>query len=139
MKYPDKPYFYQYRYIIQACNNPGNPEYRKAGALGIESYWHRGEYNQFHEWIITKLGPRPLGYILGRKDKAGNFEPGNLEWQTPRTRSRNKIKQNIYVKHKGKTQTITEWSEELDIKYHTLRRLIQENGNTIKQIIKERK
>lgn len=136
MKSHMKPYYYQYRWMIQCCNNPNNPEYAKAGALGVTCHWHRGQYDEFYSWLVNTLGHRPPGTVLGRKDKAGNFAPGNLEWQTPLTRSRNKIRQNIYVKYARKTKTLTAWAEELDINYHCLRRRFNE-GWTLKKIIKE--
>jgi hypothetical protein len=117
------------------CTNENNPCYKNYGALGVNMYWDgKHDYEDFYNWIIKKLGPKPEGTVLGRKDKQGNFEPGNLQWETPLSRGRNSPGQNIRATYRRKTQSLAQWSEDLDIPYYTLRRRYKE-GWTIKEIV----
>jgi hypothetical protein len=98
-------------------------------------YWNdKHDYENFLNWVMKKLGPKPAGTVLGRKDKTGNFEPGNLHWETPVSRSRNCPRQNINATYRRKTQSIAQWAEELAIPYYTVRRKYQQ-GWTIKEIV----
>jgi hypothetical protein len=133
------PYFYQYRFMKDATQNPRHPDYPKYGALGITCAWGSRQYKDFYRWLITTLGERPgpgNQYVLGRKDKRGNFEPGNLEWQTILKRSRTNHKQNVYATYRRQTKTLIQWSEDLNIPYHTFRRRYA-LGFDIKEIVKE--
>jgi hypothetical protein len=42
------------------------------------------------EWLLTNLGPRPLGLTVERIDNNGHYEPGNLRWATRADQNRNK-------------------------------------------------
>jgi len=134
-----RPYYYQYRFMRQACETPGHPQYYKFGAQGITCAWTKGQYHDFYSWLINTLGERPgsgTEWVLGRIDKAGNWEPNNLEWQTIKVRSRSKNRQNIYVTYHSKSQSLSKWAEDLGIAYHTFRRRYAE-GWTIPEIVKE--
>lgn len=126
---------YQWRWMTSITKNPNHHEYHNYGGQGIECYWPLGEYQDFERWVLERLGDRPPGHVLGRIDKTGHFEPGNLEWQQPRVRSRN-CKQNILASYRRKRQSLAAWSEELNIPYWTLRRRYS-RGQQIKDIIKE--
>jgi hypothetical protein len=133
------PYYYQYRYMRESTQNPRHPDYSKYGAKGITCAWGPRQYQEFYSWLITTLGPRPgprNDYNLGRIDKTGNWEPGNIEWQTVVRRSRTNHKQVIYMTYKRKKQSLSDWAEQLDIPYYTFRRRVAE-GMTIPEIIKE--
>ena len=133
------PYYYQYRYMRESTQNPSNPDYPKYGAKGITCAWGPRQYKEFYQWLITNLGERPgprNDYNLGRIDKTGNWEPGNIEWQTITRRSRTNHTQVVYVSYKRKKQSLSDWAEELGIPYYTLRRRVAE-GISIKDIVKE--
>ena len=131
------PYYYQYRWMRQACQCPAHPDYDKYGAQGITCYWGPRTYHEFYAWLIKTLGERPsLDHILGRKDKSGNYEPGNLEWQTVQKRCDNKLRQNVYVTYRRKTKSKAHWARDLGIAYHTFIRRSNQ-GWSIKDIVKE--
>lgn len=139
LRMEDKPYYYQYRHMRQVTDNPRHPDYDKYGAQGITCYWKPRQYQQFYHWLISELGPRPGNkdqWVLGRKDKSGNYEPGNLEWQNIKTRSRTKIRQNIYIKYGRKSKPLSEWADDIGVPYYTFRRRLA-RGMTIPEIIKE--
>lgn len=126
---------YQWRWMTSVTKNPNHPEYPNNGGQGIDCYWNLGEYQDFERWILERLGPRPPNLVLGRIDKTRHFEPGNLEWQQPRVRSRT-CRQNVTATYGRKRQSLAAWSEELDIPYWTLRRRYSQ-GHQIKDIVKE--
>ena len=133
------PYYYQYRYMRESTQNPKHPDYDKYGAKGITCAWGPRQYQEFYSWLITTLGERPgprEEFNLGRKDKTGNWEPGNIEWQTIVRRSRTNHTQVVYMTYKRKKQSISDWAEELAIPYYTFRRRVAE-GLSIPEIIKE--
>ena len=131
------PYYRSWRWMKTVCSNDHNPSYRNYGARGITMYWDgKHDYEDFLNWIMKKLGPKPEGMVLGRKDKTGNFEPGNLHWETPQRRGRNNPIQNVKATYRRKTQSLAQWADDLDIPYYTLRRKYKE-GWTIKEIVRE--
>lgn len=133
------PYYYQYRFMRSSTQNPNHPDYPKYGAKGITCAWGPNQYQEFYSWLIKTLGERPGSrseYNLGRKDKRGNWEPGNIEWQTVTRRSRTNYNQVVYISYKRKKQSISAWAEELGVPYYTFRRRIAE-GYTMKDIVKE--
>ena len=132
-------YYRSWSWIKSVCSNDNHPSYRNYGARGITTYWDdKYDYDDFLNWVMNKLGPRPDGMVLGRKDKTGNFEPGNLQWETPERRGRNSPGQNITATYRNKKQSLAQWSDDLDIPYYTLRRRYKE-GQTLKEIVKDYK
>lgn len=127
-------YYRAWRWMKNVCFNERTPDFKNYGALGVDCYWSgKHDFDDFHRWVIRRLGPRPDGTVLGRKDKLGNYEPGNLHWETPTRRSRNNPRQNIMATYRRKTQPLADWADELEIPYYTLRRRYQQ-GWTIKEI-----
>jgi hypothetical protein len=117
------------------CQNENYPSYKNYGGSGITMYWDgKYDYEDFLNWVMKKLGPKPDGTVLGRKDKTGNFEPGNLHWETPLRRGRNSPGQNIRATYRRKTQSLAQWADDLNISYHILRRKYNA-GWTIKEIV----
>ena len=137
MTYKQPQYYGRYRYMRAVTTNKTHPDYHLYGAEGITCFWDERQYREFENWLLTTLGPPPSSkHILGRKDKRGNFEPKNLEWQDPKYRSRNKIRQNVYATYRRQRKTLSQWAEELDIPYYSLRRRFV-RGMTIAEIKKE--
>jgi hypothetical protein len=65
----------------QRCLDPNAERYPKYGALGvtITPRWLGPDgFSNF----LADLGERPPGTSLGRKNDIGNYEPGNVSWQT---------------------------------------------------------
>jgi len=127
---------FQWRWMRQVCINPNHPKYERYGGAGVECYWGSRDYRLFEQFILDKLGPRPAGHVLGRKDKTGNYEPKNLHWELPKQRSNNNPRQNTYLTYKRRRQTIAQWSEQLGIPYYLIRRRAA-SGMPLKDIVKE--
>lgn len=84
-----------FRMAEQHCINPKDPSFKDYGGRGIEF-----RFKSFREFWDS-VGPRPTGagtsgkrsaYFLGRNDKNGHYEPGNVRWmlrQSEWSRGRN--------------------------------------------------
>jgi Staphylococcus phage HNH endonuclease len=93
-----KTYLYAcWRRIRIRCHNPDNEAYKFYGGRGIAVYegWLY-DFTVFRDWILTNLGPRPVGRSLDRKNNNGNYEPGNLRWATPKQQANNRRKKSHY-------------------------------------------
>ena len=131
------PLWSRYNWIRQVCCNPRHPEYARHGALGRTCDWPKPySYQDFYSWIESTLGPCPAGYVLGRKDKAGDFVKSNLEWQSPKYRTRISPNTSHQITYQGVTRPLMEWSELLGIRVRTMRTKLNK-GLTMEQIVQE--
>jgi hypothetical protein len=65
------------------------------------------------------MGERPNGKSIDRIDNDGDYCKNNCKWSTY-TEQANNTRQNVYIEYHGESKTISQWSKEKDIKYHTL-------------------
>jgi len=77
------------------------------------------DFVSFHTWIVENLGERPQGLSLNRLDNDKGYEPGNLEWATPKQQANN-TRRNVYVEFQGERLTVAQWADALSIRYMTL-------------------
>lgn len=67
------------------CNNPRNRAYKDYGGRGIKFL-----FLDFYAWL-AELGPRPSPKLtVGRINNNGNYEPGNVRWETDLEQNRNR-------------------------------------------------
>jgi hypothetical protein len=77
----------RYRSMKARCEDPKHPHYRDYGARGIKvcEEWKGPEGFKNYFLHVKSLGEKPSNsHQLDRKDNDGNYEPGNLQWATPR-------------------------------------------------------
>lgn len=102
----------------QRCYNPKDPKYPRYGARGITVCPEWGEFQVFYEWAIAN------GYndnlTIDRLENDGNYCPENCHWATVKEQANNKSNNRI-ITYCGKTQTLAQWAEELQISYLKLR------------------
>ncbi|MCK4499607.1 hypothetical protein KAU11_03870 [Candidatus Babeliales bacterium] len=67
------------------CNYPKDPSYKYYGGRGIKVC---ERWNSFKNFYLD-MGDKPEGLTLERKDNNGNYEPGNCEWASRKTQTRN--------------------------------------------------
>lgn len=78
--------------IKQRCRNPNHPSYPNYGGRGIDvcDEWFYS-FRAFYDHV----GPRPAQpegkrrWSIGRIDNEGNYEPGNVRWETTEQQARN--------------------------------------------------
>lgn len=99
--------------MISRCDKPDHISYPDYGAKGITvcERW-RNSVSDF----IADMGPRPSRkHSIDRIDSAGNYEPSNCRWASPKEQSRN-TSRNRFITHNGETLTLAEWGERAGIK-----------------------
>lgn len=103
--------------IKQRCLNSKAPNYKNYGGRGIRvcKEWVNS-FEQFYEDMGDKPGPK---YSLDRLDNSGPYSKENCAWKTKKEQGRNK-RNNVVLTYSGKTQSLIEWSEELNVNYSTL-------------------
>lgn len=109
--------------MITRCHNLSDDSYCIYGAKGITvcREW-RDSFNAFLEHVGDKPTPK---HTLDRIDNSKGYEPGNVRWATMGEQLLNNSRTK-YLTCDGKTQSMKEWSEELGIKYTTLRARIRQ-------------
>lgn len=99
------------------CLNDRDASFKHYGARGIRvcEQWVKS-----FEAFLADVGLRPSArHSLGRKDNNGNYEPGNVRWETPEEQQGN-TRANRVVEAFGKKQILTAWSQETGIPLSTL-------------------
>lgn len=108
-----------YHAIKQRCYNNNHTAYKNYGKRGITicDEWLR-DFQAFYNWSISN-GYKE-GLTIDRIDVNGNYEPSNCRWAT-RKEQQNNRRNTIYLTYNNKTQSISQWADELGIKANTIR------------------
>jgi hypothetical protein len=91
-----KNYLYRtWTQILARCNDCLAISYRHYGERGIKLHdeWDDGctwGFEAFVAYILSKLGDRPEGHTLDRRDNEGHYEPGNVQWATAAQQAANR-------------------------------------------------
>ena len=109
------------------CYNPKDKHYKNYGGRGIRvcDEWNNRErvpekdnatkgYLAFKKWALEN------GYAdnltIDRINVNGNYEPSNCRWITHKEQCNNTTR-NRLITYKGKTQTVKQWCDELNLPY----------------------
>jgi hypothetical protein len=113
-----KPLYDVWTMMLRRCDDPTFKDWSLYGGktppVTVCARW-RASYDDF----AADMGPRPRGTTLDRIDSNGHYEPGNCHWATPKQQARN-MSRNRLITFDGRTATIAEWAEILNVKYMTL-------------------
>lgn len=114
------PIYRTWRHMIERCYNKNNKRYNSYGGRGIKVYdkWIN-DFQSFYEYVSSLPHYGENGYSLDRIDNDGNYEPNNIRWADDYIQNNNQ-RTSHFITFDGKTQTISQWSRELDIPYDTL-------------------
>lgn len=118
--------------MLQRCYYKKHKSYSDYGGRGITvcARW-RESFVDF----LADMGERPDGFLIGRIDNNGNYEPGNCRWETYTQQARNRRSSKL-ITFNGQTRTLEEWSETIGIRRDALgHRLL--NGWSIERAITE--
>lgn len=104
-----------YKHMINRCYRPNVPAYPDYGGRGITvcKAWRENILN-FYKWAMKNGYQDNLS--LDRKNNNRGYTPQNCRWTTSKEQSNNK-RSNLEVTYNGKTQTLSEWCEELSLNY----------------------
>lgn len=114
------------------CLNPNNKNYKHYGARGISVCKEWENFMSFKTWAISNGFSENL--TIDRIDNDGDYCPQNCRWITQKEQMRN-TRSNHLLTYNGQTKTIAEWSEITGIKYHTLKRRINQYGYSVEKAL----
>jgi len=104
----------------QRCVYAHAPE-RYAGVKLCERWQGEDGFLNF----LKDMGPKPTKHrSIDREDNDGDYTPENCRWATPKQQARNR-KNSATMTHAGNTKTVSEWADELGVKYATLRKRLK--------------
>ncbi len=100
------------------CYYDKNKRFKYYGGRGITvcDEW-KNSFISFYEWSIKN------GYdetaergqcTIDRIDVNGNYEPNNCRWATIKQQANN-TRRNHFIEYNGKTQTVSQWANELGV------------------------
>ncbi len=105
------PEYRIWRNMLTRCENPNNHKYPRYGGRGISVCDRWKVFADF----FADMGERPSpNHSIDRIDNAGNYEPSNCHWATPKEQSNNR-RDNVRANLWGKTQTVSQWCQELGL------------------------
>jgi hypothetical protein len=102
--------------IRNRCNNSNDESYKDYGARGIKVC---ERWNNFENFYIDMGEPIDEKLTIERKDNNGDYCPENCVWTT-RKRQNNNKRNNTFITYNNKTQTLSDWADELGIESRTL-------------------
>lgn len=107
----------RWRRMKTVCEKASDPRYPKYGGRGIKILWN--DYKSFtkdmrpsFEKHLKKHGL--LNTTLERIDNSGHYSKANCTWVTRRQQAQNRTSRKE-ITYKGRTQSVTEWAEEIGI------------------------
>ena len=118
----------------QRCKNPNDMNYPRYGARGVYVCDEWDEFEVFYQWAY---GNGYANYLsLDRIDVNGPYAPWNCRWATALQQANNK-RNTIKLTHNNKTQSLTEWANELGVSRNTLASRYQ-RGWSVDRILEQR-
>lgn len=107
--------------MFRRCYYVNDPSFPHYGGRGIRVCARWRSIDVF----CRDIGQRPTPkHSLDRIDNDGDYRPGNCRWATQREQMRN-TRALTLLTHKGRTQSLTEWAEEVGMSRITLRKRLK--------------
>lgn len=129
------PAYQAYKCMIGRVKRP-HPYYHKhyiENHIGICEEWD-GHPENFYKWA-DENGFRK-GLSLDRIDNTKDYSPDNCRWADAYTQANNRGSYNHNLTYNGKTQSISMWARELNIRESTLRARIDSGMSTEEALTK---
>lgn len=99
--------------IKRRCFNPRTPNFKDYGGRGITMH---APWRQSFAQFLADVGCCPAADLsVGRIHNDGNYEPGNVRWETEAQQHSN-MRSNRWLTNAGRTLTLTQWADELGVK-----------------------
>lgn len=133
--YSNRRMYAIYRAMILRCYNPNIKGFSDYGGRGIEvcEEWRsENGFDVFYEWAIQNGYEENL--TIDRIDVNRNYKPSNCRWVT-NLKQQNNRRNNIMLTYDGKTQSLKEWSRELNINYSAMHWRWKKYNMGIKEMI----
>jgi hypothetical protein len=107
------PTYRSWECMKQRCTNPNDPYFVIYGGKGVSVC---EQWIASFETFLADMGERPEGLTLERKDRDGDYEPGNCVWATRRVQTLNRSN-TVWVTLGGRTQCLSDWCREQGISH----------------------
>lgn len=107
-----------WQHMKQRCYNSNYSGYKNWGGRGITicDEW-LNDFQAFYDWSMNNGYKENL--TIDRIDNNKCYSPDNCSWVDQKTQQNNR-RNNICLTYNNKTQTISKWSEELNINKQTI-------------------
>ncbi len=127
------PEYSCWRSMIARCYNEVADSYPDYGGRGITvcDRW-LGDSGFIN--FLQDMGERPKGKTLDRINSNKNYEPSNCRWSDKFIQANNRSN-NINITYNGKTQSLKQWSRELNLPYKTIYNKFINCGRVFKESI----
>lgn len=99
----------------QRCLNPKYNQFHDYGGRGVTICKRWLKFENF----LMDMGLRPIGKTLERKNNNRGYSKANCIWATHTEQMRNRRNTRLLM-HRGRTQSLPAWAEELGLNYQTL-------------------
>jgi len=99
--------------MLSRCLNPKNRAYKRYGGRGITVC---DRWKDSFENFFADMGDKPDKLTLDRKDNNLGYSPDNCKWAT-RKEQTNNHSNNRQWEFRNKTQTLSQWCDELNLPY----------------------
>lgn len=96
------------------CDSTSNIHYDLYGGRGIKVCPEWYDWFTFKNWALSHGYSNEL--TIDRINSNGNYEPNNCRWATYKEQANN-VSNNKLITYKGKTQTLSQWCDELNLDY----------------------
>lgn len=112
-----------YHSMKKRCYNKKSNNFFRYGAVGINicDEW-LNSFEVFYNWAINNGYNDKLS--IDRINNKLGYEPTNCRWVSMKQQQNNK-KNNITIAYKDKTQSLTDWCNELNLDYFTINQRIK--------------
>lgn len=112
------PLYRVYRGIVDRTTLETCQCYKDYGGRGIKmcQEW-ADDFEAFYQWAMSHGYEK--GLTIDRIDTNGDYCPENCRWVTHKVQQNNR-RNNRLLEHNGEVHTMSEWSDILEINYHTL-------------------
>lgn len=118
------------------CLKPNHPQYHNYGARGISIH---PEWIESFAAFLQDVGLRPSPqHSLERIDVDGNYEPGNVTWETAKAQARNR-RSSLRIAIDGEVKSLPEWAAIYGLSRKTIEWRIKNGWDPAKAVITPRK
>ena len=126
--------YYIWQHMLGRCNRKTDNSYERYGGRGITVCDEWLDFQAFADWAFNNGYEEHL--TIDRIDNNSGYSPENCRWATYKQQSNNRRYCTIYEKD-GKKQNLTQWCEELNLNYETVRSRIKKHGWSFERAISE--
>ena len=131
----DRNLYIAWKNIKERCYNPNSPNFKHYGGRGIFvcDKW-KANFKEFQQWSVENGYKK--GFSIDRIDNDKGYSPDNCRWVSKKEQANNK-RNNHFLTYQGKTQTISQWAEEIGVSRELISRRINKLGWDVERTLTE--